>query len=230
MVMSAWLPDAARDLVARLDGRKSHEAALMAAKLSEIESNPAVFKFAVASGRAAFKKNCVSCHGPTAQGAPGFPNLTDSDWLWGGTLSAIEQTITHGVRNQDNAGRFSQMPAFLRDSILTQAQVDDVAEYVAQISGQDAEVAAAKRGAQVFSENCVNCHGPDGKGDPSVGAPNLTDAIWLYGGDRASLRQTISYARNSSMPSWNGRLSPATIRALAVYVHSLGGGEREPPP
>ncbi|TAL01407.1 MAG: cytochrome-c oxidase, cbb3-type subunit III [Rhodospirillaceae bacterium] len=216
-----------RDLADLAETRKPLESQLMTADLSDIEKNPAIFEFAVASGRAAFKENCAPCHGSGAQGALGYPNLNDDDWLWGGSLSAIQQTITHGIRNQDKESRFSEMPAFLRDGILTRAQVDDVVEYVTQISGQKADAAVAKRGAEVFGQNCVSCHGSDGRGDRSVGAPNLTDAIWLYGGDRASIRQTVSYARNSSMPSWASRLSPATIRALAVYVHSLGGGEPE---
>jgi len=222
IVVRIWLAPA--------DARRHLETQLMALDLPAVARNPAVFEFAVARGRAAFKENCASCHGPAGQGAPGVPNLTDSDWLWGGTFSAIEQTITHGIRNEDRAGRFSEMPAFLRDGLLTAAQVDDVVEYVLLLSGQKADAEAAKRGAQVFSENCANCHSPDGKGDPSIGAPNLTDSIWLYGGDRASLRQTVSTARNSSMPSWSGRLPPATIRALAVYVHNLGGGQPEAGP
>jgi len=216
-----------RDLAALVETRKPLEIKLMSSDLAEIERDPAVFEFAVASGRTAFKENCAPCHGSGAQGAPGYPNLNDDDWLWGGTAGEIEKTITYGIRNQDSASRFSEMPSFLRDGTLTRMQVTDVTEYVSTFTGGAVDSESAKRGAIVFGQNCVSCHGPDGKGDRSVGAPNLTDAIWLYGGDRAALAQTISNARNSSMPAWNGRLSPATIRALSIYVHSLGGGEGE---
>jgi cytochrome c oxidase cbb3-type subunit 3 len=214
-----------RDLAALAASRKPLEDQMMAVDIGEVEHNPAALEYANASGRMAFKENCAPCHGSGAQGAIGYPNLNDDDWLWGGSITDIQQTITHGIRSQDRETRFSEMPAFFRDGMLTQAQVADVVEYVLTLSGQPVDAEKAKRGADVFSQNCASCHGPEGKGDRSVGAPNLTDAIWLYGGTRAAITQTVSYARNSSMPAWGGRLSPATIRALTVYVHSLGGGE-----
>jgi cytochrome c oxidase cbb3-type subunit 3 len=182
---------------------------------------------AVEGGRAAFKVNCVQCHGSGAAGARGYPNLNDDDWLWGGDLKAIETTITNGIRNPDfDATRLSQMPAFGRDQLLPAAAINDAVAYVRTISHQQKPDAAATRGAKLFTDNCAVCHGGDGKGNRQLGAPNLTDGIWLYGGDVATVHETISNSRQGVMPRWGDKLSPATIRMLAVYVHSLGGGEK----
>jgi cytochrome c oxidase cbb3-type subunit III len=211
------------------DSRKPLQERLLAAQLHDIESDQELFEFAQASGRALFKDNCAPCHGSGAQGSLGYPNLNDDDWLWGGALSALETTITHGVRNEDENSRFSEMPAFVKVGTLTRAQVAELVEYVLALSGQDHNAAAAASGTALYTEHCASCHGPDGKGDVTQGAPNLTDAIWLHGSSRVALTTTISNARNGSMPAWGGRLLPADVRALAVYVHSLGGGEPEPP-
>lgn len=207
--------------------RKPMAEKLLAAAPGTIEADPQLFEFAQASGQALFKDNCAPCHGSGAQGALGYPNLNDDDWLWGGSLADIEQTITHGVRNTDDKSRFSEMPAFVKVGQLTREQAADMVEYVRSLSGLEHHADAAARAQASFVENCASCHGEDGKGDRTQGAPNLTDNIWLYGNSRVAMTTTISNARNSSMPNWGTRLAPSEIRALAVYVHSLGGGEKE---
>ena len=198
---------------------------IRAASLDDIRKDPELLGFAETGGRAAFNENCAPCHRPGGAGAKGFPNLADDDWLWGGTLAAIQQTITHGIRNADPDSRQSQMPRFGADGILNRQQISDVADYVMTLSHQPAPAGSAKRGAAIFAQNCVLCHGEKGTGNQEIGAKNLADGIWLYGGDKATLIQTITYARNSSMPSWGARLDPVTIKMLTIYVHSLGGGQ-----
>lgn len=193
--------------------------------LAKIEKNPELSQYVLAAGSAAFANNCAPCHGSGAAGAKGYPNLNDDDWLWGGKLADIRQTIRFGIRAQNDQTRNNVMMAFLKDAILKKNEVADVVEFVRQISGQEFRAAGAARGKKIFAEQCVACHGDTGKGNPELGAPNLTDAIWLYGGDRQTLTQTVSYGRGGVMPAWEGRLDPATIVSLAVYVHSLGGGK-----
>jgi len=199
------------------------------APIDRLPANPRLHQAAIEGGRAAFRMHCVQCHGSGAAGSPGYPNLNDDDWLWGGDLGAIEFTIAHGARNPDHdRTRMSQMPAFGRDGILQPAQIDDLVAFVRTISRQQPPNPAARRGGALFAQNCAACHGTDGHGNRRVGAPNLTDPIWLYGGDAETLRTTIANARAGVMPRWSGRLDPVTIRMLAAYVHSLGGGEAAP--
>jgi cytochrome c oxidase cbb3-type subunit 3 len=201
---------------------------LVAADLTEIQNDPELVQFASAAGAAVFRTNCSQCHGSGAAGvqASGYPNLLDDDWLWGGTMEDIHLTVTHGIRNTtDDEARYSQMPAFGTDELLEPAQIDAVVQHVLAISGQEHDAALATEGAVVFAENCAACHMEDGTGDRTQGAPNLTDAIWLYGGDMDALTYTVNNARFGVMPNWNTRLSEADIRSVAVYVHGLGGGE-----
>lgn len=194
-------------------------------ELTAIPKNPELFAYAVAGGKAAFADNCVPCHRAGGAGSPGYPMLAGDCWLWGGTLEAIHQTISHGVRNDDPDSRQSAMPRFGLDGMLTAAQIGDVADYVRSLSGNQGPADAIERGAKVFADNCVVCHGEKGTGNPDVGAPDLTAKISLYGNDRATVVDVITRARNSSMPSWSRRLDPVTIKMLAIYVHSLGGGK-----
>jgi cytochrome c oxidase cbb3-type subunit 3 len=181
--------------------------------------------FARAGGKSAFGLHCSQCHGSGAAGAKGYPNLNDDDWLWGGDIEAIHTTIQYGIRSTHDETRISDMPAFLTDELLEKDQINDVAEYVLSLSGNAGDAAAAERGKPLFAENCAACHGEDGGGGRDFGAPNLKDAIWLYGGDKATVVETISRARKGVMPAWEGKLDPVTIKSLAVYVYSLGGGE-----
>ncbi len=206
-------------------------AAIAGTPVEALPADAKLLHLAEEGGRSAFKVHCVQCHGSGAAGSKGYPNLNDDDWIWGGDLKTLETTITHGIRQPgDDATRVSQMPAFGRDGILKPAEISDLVRYVRLISKQDPADAAAARGGVLFAANCAVCHGEAGKGGRTVGAPNLTDAIWLYGGDRATLTATITNARGGVMPAWSGRLDPVTIRMLAAYVHSLGGGEVNPPP
>ncbi len=208
---------------------------LVAAELTAISADAELQQFALSAGKAVFRTNCATCHGSGAAGVAGkgYPNLLDNDWLWGGDVTAIHATITHGIRNtNDPDARLSQMPSFGVDELLTPEQIGEVVEYVLQMSGQDHDAARATAGAAVFTENCAACHGDDGKGNRDLGSPNLTDAIWLYGGARETITASVHQARYGVMPAW-GYTAPGTtallsedeIRAVAVYVHSLGGGE-----
>lgn len=200
--------------------------ALADTPIEAIDPASPLMRAAVEGGKAAFKVNCVQCHGSGAAGSAGYPNLNDDDWLWGGDLKTIHATLEHGIRHPgDDATRISMMPAFGRDKILTAAQIQDVVSYVRRVSNQEANSVSAQRGATLFAENCAVCHGADAKGNRALGAPNLSDPIWLYGGDRTALTATVTNARAGVMPAWGQRLDPVTVKMLAAYVHSLGGGE-----
>ncbi|GLH81043.1 Cbb3-type cytochrome c oxidase subunit FixP [Bradyrhizobium sp. SSBR45G] len=200
--------------------------ALATASLADIEKDPAMLALARAKGKTVFGDNCAACHGTGAAGAKGFPNLNDDDWLWGGSLEQIQQTLLYGVRSGHAKAREGQMLAFGKDGVLKPAEIVTVANYVRELAGLPTRPGYdAKAGAKVFAENCVACHGDNAKGNPDVGAPNLTDKIWLYGSEEATLIETITNGRAGVMPAWEGRLDPVTIKAMAVYVHSLGGGK-----
>jgi cytochrome c oxidase cbb3-type subunit 3 len=158
--------------------------------------------------------------------AGGFPNLLDDEWLWGGTSDAIVQTVTYGIRNTEYAdARWSEMPAFGRDEILLPEEIDQVVQHVLHLSGQPSDAAMAAAGAELFLDNCASCHGDGGEGGPDFGAPALNNAVWLYGGDADTIRETIYGSRFGVMPGFTDRLPEAQIRAVAAYVHQLGGGE-----
>jgi cytochrome c oxidase cbb3-type subunit III len=206
--------------------RGEKAAALATVPLADIERDPALLAFARAQGKAAFGDNCAPCHGSGAAGAKGFPNLNDDEWLWGGTLAEIHETIEYGARSGHAKTRMSQMPAFGRDGILKRDEIVTVANYVRSLSGLPTRPGTSlAAGKKLFAENCVVCHGDEAKGNKELGAPNLTDAIWLYGSDEATLIDTITNSRGGVMPAWNGRLDPVTIKSLAVFVHALGGGK-----
>lgn len=209
--------------------KEDHLAELKGKTLREIKRDQALYEFALQGGAAAFKDNCATCHGTGAQGALIYPNLNDDDWLWGGRLIDIHNTIKHGVRSEtDDNTRTSMMPAFGRDGILNSDQVSDVADYVLSLSKEEGSFdknEAWKNGQQIFADNCVSCHGQNGQGLKEFGAPNLRDAIWLRGGTKDDIMEMIHNARMGMMPDWNERLDEETIKMLTIYVHSLGGGE-----
>jgi cytochrome c oxidase cbb3-type subunit III len=201
---------------------------LIAADLNAIGTDAELATYAENAGAAVFRTNCTTCHGSGAAGfeGKGYPNLLDDDWLWGGTMEDIHLTVTHGIRNTTDAdARYSEMPKFGLDGILDETQIAQVAEHVLAISGQEHDAALATEGATLFADNCAACHMEDGSGDRAQGAPKLTDAIWLYGGSREKIIETVTKARFGVMPNWNQRLSEDEIRAVAYYVHSRGGGE-----
>jgi cytochrome c oxidase cbb3-type subunit 3 len=202
--------------------------AIAATPVEQLEGNPQLMQAAIEGGRAAFRVNCVQCHGSGAAGSKGYPNLNDDDWLWGGDMKSIHYSIENGIRNPGHdSTRTSQMPAFGRDGLLQASEIDDLTYYVRAISRQRRVDAPARRGAALFANNCAACHGPGAKGNRDLGAPDLTDAIWLYGGDEESVRKSIHDARFGVMPRWGEKLDPATVKMLTAYVHSLGGGERK---
>jgi len=217
--------DLAAEVAAMNVERTSLSRRLMAVDAAGILEDHDLSQLALALGESKFGDNCAICHGAGGRGAKGYPRLADDVWLWGGSLDDIEHTIRNGIRSDHTDARFSEMPAFGRDEFLTPAQIDDLVELVTQRSGRKADAVAAARAAPVFVDNCSSCHGLDSRGDRTKGSANLTDADWLYGGERADIRRTIHGPRNGVMPAWGERLDPATVRALAIYVHSLGGGE-----
>ena len=200
---------------------------LASTPVAQIVNDPQLVEFARAQGRVAFADNCAPCHGAGGGGAKGYPNLNDDDWLWGGKIAEIEQTIRHGARSGDEKAHQGNMPAFGRDGILKPAQISAVADFVRSLSGLPTEKSAdLAQGKKVFADNCALCHGADGKGNRELGAPNLTDKIWLYGSDKETIVQGIFNGRGGTMPAWEGRLSEPIIKSLVVYVYSFGGGEK----
>jgi len=219
--------DLARETALAQQQRAGMLAKLAETPIEKLPDDPELMQAAVAGGRAAFRVNCVQCHGAGAAGVQGlYPNLNDDDWLWGGNLAEIQQTITHGIRQPGDARtRTSLMPSFGRDGILTPQQVEDVTSFVRTLSGKEKAGAGSARGGELFAANCVACHGPAGKGMRQFGAPDLSDAIWLYGGSHDAIGRSLTNAHAGVMPAWTGKLDPVTIKMLAAYVHSLGGGE-----
>jgi len=203
--------------------RLANAKGLADASLEQIKSTPAYLEFAMANGKAAFGDNCAPCHGSGATGGPGFPNLQDDDWLWGGKLADIYQTIQYGIRSGHAKMRDMTMPSFGKDGILTKEQISSVADYVVSLS--DPSVKATDDGKKIFADNCASCHGEDAKGNQEMGAPNLSDKIWLYGAGKTAVMAQVTEPKHGVMPAWEGRLDPITIKSLAVYIHSLGGGK-----
>lgn len=216
--------DVADDIASVREANASLDEALIASDLTTLAStNDEVHRYAVSGGGAVFRTFCAQCHGAGAAGAVGFPNLLDDDWLWGGDMAAIEQTIRYGVRAEEaDDTRYSEMPAF--GEILEKDEIQATAEYVLSLSGLNTDPAMATAGQELFAENCAACHGDEGKGDIDLGAPNLTDAIWLFGSSRDALITSITNARYGIMPAWEPRLTEAQIKQVTAYVHQLGGG------
>lgn len=175
--------------------------------ITEVANDPQALKM----GQRLFASNCAQCHGADARGSFGFPNLADTDWLYGGAPEQIEQTIAHG--------RNGVMPAW--ESALGNQGVLDVASYVVTLSGRSADAKLAEAGKAKFAIYCVGCHGADGKGNQQLGAPNLTDNVWLYGGSPLMIQQTVRGGRSNTMPTWNERLGAERVHLLAAYVYSL---------
>lgn len=200
-----------------------------AMSFAEVEADEVLMRDVRETGRTLFVDNCAACHGINATGGPGFPDLAAKAWLWGGDAETIAETIRIGINSTNENTRVSQMMAFGRDGVLDQDKIEAVVDYVRSLSGQPREGANAERlklGQEVFAANCVACHGESGKGKQEVGAPDLTDNHWIYGGDRQSIYTTIYSGRQGHMPNWGGRLSPLDIKVLAIYVHTLNGGAK----
>ena len=216
-----------REMAAEAARKRPLMLALERTPIERLPDDSKLMTAAVEGGAAAFRVKCVQCHGAGAAGRKGYPNLNDDDWLWGGDLKTIHQTLQHGIRYAPDAQtRQGMMPAFGRDGLLQPAQIEDVANFVLSLSHKSAPTASTIRGSMVFATTCAACHGTDGKGNRTFGAPNLTDRIWLYGGDKQTIVETLTNGRGGVMPAWSQRLDPATVKMLAAYVHSLGGGEK----
>jgi cytochrome c oxidase cbb3-type subunit 3 len=190
-----------------------------------IQNDPKLMTIVRQTGRTVFGDNCAACHGFDAKGSKGFPNLTTSSWLWGGDPEAIAETIRVGINSAHPKTRAGQMLAFGRDRILKSDEVDNVVDYVQSLSdpniSKQVPVAKLEAGRAIFAANCASCHGDDGKGKPEVGAPNLTDKIWIYGGDAQSILTTVWNGRQGHMPTWENRLSPVERKILALYIFDL---------
>ncbi|MBB4238018.1 MULTISPECIES: cytochrome-c oxidase, cbb3-type subunit III [Rhizobium] len=208
--------------LAKASQTKFHD--LIAAKtVEEIDTDPVLREFAIAGGASAFKVNCAQCHGSGASGGPGFPNLNDDDWLWGGDLDAIQTTIAHGIRfDSDAETHASEMPAFT--DVIEPIQMKQVAAYVWGLTNTPSDPALAAAGKQVFLDNCAACHGEDAKGKVEMGAPDLADAIWLKARGEDAIARQVASPKHGVMPAWAGRLGDTTVKELTVFVHSLGGG------
>lgn len=196
---------------------------LAQASLEQIERDPDMQAYALTVGQRIFAENCATCHGSDGQGGKGYANLRDDIWLWGGSLDQIHRTLSVGIRSGAD-DRVSQMPAYGRDKMLNTAQINDLTQYVLSLSGSPSTAEAATRGKTTFAEQCAACHGADAKGQQVIGAPNLTDNEWLYGGTAQDIHDQIWNGRNGVMPAWHDRLDPMTLKALTVYVHANAGG------
>jgi cytochrome c oxidase cbb3-type subunit III len=223
-----WLGDSSRknalDAVqAGKDRFKAENDQLAQMDIKNIIADEKLNAFAVNGGKVIFGDNCAPCHGGGAQGGPGFPSLRDNDWIWGGKIDDVIKTVTVGVRSGADGERNNAMPRFGLDKMLTEDQISDVADYVLSLSGTTGDAAKIEKGKVVFADNCVACHGEGGKGNQELGAPNLSDQVWLYGGTREDVVKQINIGRGGVMPSWAGRLDKASLNKVVAYVNSLGG-------
>lgn len=208
------------------DGRKVYYKQIAEKSFEDILADEKLRTFAISAGNAAYKINCIQCHGSGAAGSPGYPNLNDDEWIWGGKVSDIYTTIKHGVRYAgDDDTRTSDMPRFGADELLEKQQITNLAAYILELGGKGEKGAHSEESATLYAENCASCHGQNAQGNRELGAPNLIDAIWLYGGSKEEIIAQIKSPKHGVMPGWHTRLSDETIKELAVYVHSLGGGE-----
>jgi cytochrome c oxidase cbb3-type subunit III len=216
-----------KEIVARQD---AYMEKFSKSSFEDVMKDPALYEFAMAGGAAAFKDNCSVCHGTGGAGGNGYPNLNDDDWIWGGTLNDIHTTLLYGIRAGHESERNSMMPEY--KDMLSLPEKNAVAEYVSSLSlANDAiDIKMVQQGKEIFAAQCSVCHGDNGKGGQEVGAPNLSDAIWLHGDIadkdiKGKIISQLNAPKHGVMPYWQGRLSPQTIRQLTIYVHELGGGK-----
>jgi cytochrome c oxidase cbb3-type subunit 3 len=207
-------------------GRSAWMARLESEPYDSIMADEALMQTVRHTGRQLFGDNCAACHGRDGKGGSNYPDLTDDDWLWGGGPELIEQTMRVGINTAHPDSRIGQMPAFGRDQMLEPDQVRNVAAYVYSLTNPDystpQNVDRISAGREVFVTTCAPCHGDNAAGNRDVGAPNLTDAYWIYGGTLDSIITSVHAGRQGHMPTWDERLTIAEIRTLALYVHDLG--------
>ena len=215
----------AREGEAARAAQASFRTKIEAAPLADIRRDPDLLRFAMAAGSSAFQTSCAPCHGRGGQGSVGYPNLNDDEWIWGGSIEDVHKTILYGVRSGHEQTRTGPaMPRYGIDNMLDDRQIDAVAEHVLSLTGKSRDKVQAEAGVKIFVEQCATCHGPDGRGKPEQGAPSLANEIWLFGGSKQAIAETIRTGRSGQMPWWVGRLDDVTLKSLAVYVHGLGGG------
>lgn len=224
-----WNYSSRAELAEELKVQKQQRSAFMTkiekASVEEIQKDNTLRNYALAGGKIAFGENCSACHGAGGVGVAGaYPRLADDEWLWGGTLADIEQTIKYGVRNTNANSRQSEMPKFGTDGLLTKEQIGQVADYVVSLSSK--APAAGSPGAPIYAEQCAACHADDGAGNKDMGAPALNNNIWLFKGGKEGIVAQVTNPAHGAMPAWEERLDAATVKMLAVYVHSLGGGTK----
>ena len=195
--------------------------AILATDFAVLQTDPALMHIVRTTGAPLFGSNCAACHGVKGGGNPGFPRLNDADWLWGNDPATIHETLRVGINATHPETRAAQMPAFGHDALLTRDQIETLIPYVMGLSTPG--TAPAPEAVALFAENCASCHGEAGRGLIEVGAPNLTDAVWQYGGSADAIRATLNKGRIGQMPAWEVRLSEAERKILTLYVLDLGG-------
>lgn len=219
-----------KHLLESQEGRASWAKLIETESFAQIEADPDLMAIVRSTGHQLFGDNCAACHGVDGKGGKNYPDLTDNDWIWGGTPERIEETMRIGVNTEHPQARISQMPSFGRDGILDPDKVKDAAAYVYSLSHPEyvttANRAAVSSGRELFQANCSICHGENARGNQDIGAPNLTDTHWIYGGDLAQIVETVHGGRQGHMPTWDERLTDTQIKILALYVHDLGAGTR----
>lgn len=203
--------------------------AIASSDYDAIRKNPALMTYVRDAGHALFTDNCAVCHGTGGTGGKGYPDLTANAWLWGGEPETIAETLRVGINSTHDETRFGEMMAFGRDGMIDRDDVLAVTDYVRSLSNpdvaEDLDDQTLEKGRDVFTQQCATCHGDDGTGIQDMGAPNLADGQWIYGGDRQSVYQTIYHGRRGHMPHWEGRLGETERRILTLYVLDLANGE-----
>jgi len=205
--------------------RSTWETRIATQDYAAIQADPQLMVRVRQTGHRLFADNCAACHGANAQGGPGFPNLTTTSWMWGGTPQQIAETIRVGINATHDQTRIAQMPAFGRDQMLPREEIAAVVTYVRSLSepnvARTAPPGQLAAGKEVFAANCVACHGEAATGNIDVGAPNLTDRFWTFGGDLQSVFTTVWGGRQGHMPAWEPRLSPVDRKILTLYLLDL---------
>lgn len=212
----------AADIAAANAARAGWTNALATAEFETIRADPGLMARALMTAEPIYGQNCQACHGAGGIGGPGFPRLNDDIWLWGGTADEIATTLRVGINADHPDTHFAQMPAFGNDELLTRPEISVLTDYVLTL-GNGVIPDDVSEGAVLFQTNCAACHGENARGIEGSGAPSLTDADWVHGGDAASIRLTLVAGRQGQMPSWQSRLTKAEIRAMALYVEGLAG-------
>lgn len=201
------------DVIGRID----------ATSVGEIRADADLMRYVSETAHALYGDNCAVCHGAKAAGGPGFPSLVDKAWLWGGAPDEIMETLRVGINSQHPDTRTGQMLAFGREGMLEREQIHTLVDYVQSLSGGEISDERRTEGAELFADNCASCHGDGGHGMTDVGAPDLTDDFWIYGGDKESIFKTIWDGRQGWMPAWEGRLTEAQRKILTVHILNLAG-------